>query len=89
MKITSEHYEAVKAAIAPVLTRHPNAEYEYQEARLTPRRLRWDLLRHSRLKIGDGVGMDGLPLYQYMNDNHIDTALRSICRDFNLQWAAS
>ena len=41
-------------------------------------RYRWDLLYMSRLRLGDGVGMKGdLNLYSYLNDKHIDAALRS------------
>ena len=51
----------------------------YKEQGLSGERLRWDLLWGSKIKIGDGVGIKGdLNLYEYMNDNHIDTALRKI-----------
>jgi hypothetical protein len=43
------------------------------------KRYRWDLLYASRIKIGDGIGSRGdIDLYAYMDDSHIDTALRSI-----------
>lgn len=91
MKIKPEHYEVLREAITATAS-HPAAqgcEKRYQELGRTPMRLRWDLLYASKLKIGDGVGMDGLPLYAYMNDDHIDTALRNICKELNLNWAAS
>uniref|UniRef100_UPI002028FF10 hypothetical protein n=1 Tax=Delftia tsuruhatensis TaxID=180282 RepID=UPI002028FF10 len=40
---------------------------------------RWDLLRASRLRLGGGMLARGdLNLYAYLNDRHIDDALRSI-----------
>ena len=45
------------------------------------KRYRWDLLYRSRIKIGDGVGIQGdVNLYSYMDDNHIDSALRSFIK---------
>ena len=42
------------------------------------KRLRWDLFYASRVRIGDGVGIDGdVNLYAYMNDSHIDTVLKA------------
>ena len=42
-------------------------------------RYRWDLLYACGLKIGDGVGSNGdIQLYSYLNDEHIDSALRAI-----------
>lgn len=42
-------------------------------------RYRWDLLRASRLRLGGGMLAKGdLNLYAYLNDRHIDAALRSI-----------
>lgn len=40
-------------------------------------KFRWFLLAGSRIKIGDGVGINGdINIYSYCNDTHIDTALR-------------
>lgn len=89
MKIKPEHYTVLKDAITAVHNRFPHAEADYQLSKFTPKRLRWDMLYFSKLKVGDGRGMDGLPLYQYMNDDHIDTALKACCRELNLSWAAS
>ena len=41
------------------------------------KRFRWDIFRLSNIKIGDGKGIQGdINLYSYMNDEHIDTALK-------------
>jgi len=46
------------------------------------KRFRWDLLYASKIVIGDGVGIIGdVNLYQYMNDSHIDTALKLYVAD--------
>jgi hypothetical protein len=85
MKIKPEDLEVLRARIAPLDT--PDLRriyYSRQFARASAvqdldKRYRWDLLWMSRIKIGDGVGIKGdLDLYAYMNDDHIDTALRSI-----------
>lgn len=49
-------------------------------------RYRWDLLRASRLRLGGGMLARGdLDLYAYLNDRHIDAALRSIVPPLNVQ----
>ena len=41
-------------------------------------RFRWDLFSFSGIRLGDGKGMSGdIDLYAYMNDLHIDTALKA------------
>jgi hypothetical protein len=45
---------------------------DYQVKGLSDMRYRWDLLHFS--------GYNVRPLYQYLNDDHIDTALRMITR---------
>lgn len=78
MKIKPEHYAVLKQAVDSVLERVPNIRSEYQAKGLSDKRYRWDLLYATKIKIGDGRGMSGLPLYEYMDDTHIDTALRAI-----------
>lgn len=44
-------------------------------------RYRWDTLRATGLKIGNGVGIKGdIDLYAYLDDENIDAALRSIIK---------
>lgn len=76
MKMKKEHYKVLEAAIAPKMHEYP--KHAYIKGGHSAKRYRWDLLYISGLRIGDGVGMDGLPLYAYLNDDHIDTALRQI-----------
>ena len=84
MKMKPEHFEALRAAVAPLDTPTNRTLYinngfpRAAECKDKNMRYRWDLLYASKLKIGDGVGMSGLPLYQYLDSTHIDTALRAI-----------
>ncbi len=77
MKIKPEHYAALKTAIESVGTDN----IKQHATIVSDKRLRWDCLYASKLKIGDGAGMSGLPLYSYMDDTHIDTALRHIMKE--------
>jgi hypothetical protein len=78
MKISAEHYEIVKKAILGVIKKYPDHKQGYIDAGLSMERWRWDMFHHCGLKVGDGVGVSGLPLYSYLHDSHIDTALRKI-----------
>lgn len=74
MKITQEHYEAMREAMRPlgmVIPDHRQWLYGQPKVKDVEKRLRWDLLYASRY---DGVK----DLYTYLNDDHIDTALRKI-----------
>jgi hypothetical protein len=83
LKIKPEHFEVLSAAIGAILAAKPEAAAAYQKAGLSHERFRWDVLRASKIKIGDSVGMPGdLPLYDYMSDSHIDSALRAIVPPF-------
>jgi len=53
----------------------------YTSLGLTAKRYRWDMLEKSKIKIGDGINIDGdVNIYAYANNNHIDTALRKITK---------
>ena len=87
MKIKPEHYTELSAAVLGQYSEA--AARKYQAAGLSPMRFRWDMLWASRIRIGDGRGMDGLPIYEYANDDHIDTALRRIMQQAGDIWAAT
>ena len=70
MKMTKEDFEKVKRAVKEVIDENPNMQAEYERLDLTPMRYRWDVLWLSGFKITS--------LYHYLNDDHIDTALRRI-----------
>jgi hypothetical protein len=71
MKITNEHLNTLAALIAPLDTPEKRAAYRAQN--LTDKRYRWDLTYVATRFICDA-------LYPYLDDTHIDTALRTIVR---------
>lgn len=79
MKMQREHYDLMKAKIATLKERiNPHREYLIKEgeAKDIEKRLRWDLCFAA---VGSKWICDNL--YNYMNDDHIDTALRQIMVD--------
>jgi hypothetical protein len=75
MKMKFEHFEFIKNAVQPFDTDQKRKEYAL--ASFTHKRYRWDIVYEARLStwICDN-------LYSYLNDDHIDTALRKIVHDF-------
>lgn len=91
MKIKKEDYDILKSFIEKVFEDHDlhNLIEDYKENRLYPKRLRWDALYESKIKIGDGVGIEGdINVYAYANDDHIDTALRKVMIELGIEWAS-
>lgn len=77
MKMTSTDFKFLEERIKPLDT--PELRMQYEVLGYNSMRYRWDLLRATGIKIGDGAGMRGdINLYSYLNDDHIDTALRAI-----------
>lgn len=83
MKIKPKDLAVLTDKIKPLDTPERRAQYlagDFKNSRAVKdlnKRYRWDLLWLSGLKIGDGAGVKGdLDLYSYMEDGHIDTALR-------------
>lgn len=74
MKIRPEDLDALRRAIEKVIERFPSASRIYQEKNMSLNRYRWDLLHAS--------DMDKNRLYMYLNDAHIETALRRIIPEF-------
>lgn len=84
LKITKSDLDILVARISPLNTHERRQAYregKFARADLCKdvnKRYRWDLLAMSKIKIGDGVGIEGdVNLYAYMNDSHIDSALKS------------
>jgi len=88
MKMTKEHYNFIKGAIScldkNLIKEHKQFIIDEGKAKDINKRLRWDCFHATKIKIGDGIGQDGLPLYSYLNDDHIDTALRNIIKELNI-----
>lgn len=90
MKMKPEHYTQLRDALTTILPKLKLSEALYQNNGLTPMRFRWDALWATQLRAGDSAGMQtGWPVYDYLNDEHIDTALRQAMADFKLEWAAT
>lgn len=73
MKMIKTHYDHMKQAIDKVLNNNPNAYEGYVEKSLSNMRFRWDIMHAANL-----TSYACNHLYGYLNDGHIDTALRKI-----------
>lgn len=71
MKIQASHYEHLAAAVTPLDT--PERRAAYVAAGASSTRYRWDLTYAASL-----TPWICSTLYPYLNDDHIDTALRRI-----------
>lgn len=83
MKIKPEHYNALRAMLATVpqekIAAHREKLVNDPRVRDLDMRLRWDLVWAvvPSCWISDN-------LYPYMNDDHLDTALRAIVRELGI-----
>ena len=92
-KIHGRDYQALKQAIAKMDTDAVNQRQPgycataalYRDYGRTPQRFRWDwmraALRHTGQTLGHAHNGDAIPVYDYANDDHLDTALRAIARE--------
>ena len=72
MKMLNDHYNDLRDSMRRRLDISPYLPAAYEQAGLSAERFRWDLARAS-------IGDKGIcALYKYLNDNHIDTALRAV-----------
>lgn len=80
MKIKSEHYNRIKQAIEaiPEQTRKNHYESLKSDTRIKDidKRFRWDCFNYAGL-----TSFACNTLYNYLDDNHIDTALKSIIKE--------
>jgi hypothetical protein len=77
MKITAEHYSYLLSEIDTLLDIHKTdidtVKADYKSKGLSMERMRWDLIYYAKLTPWICAN-----LYSYLNDEHIDTALRRI-----------
>jgi hypothetical protein len=78
VKIRNDHYATLRDAIADVIAAHPDAIDTYRRAGLSDKRFRWDCLHAARIEGKPSYVFICTELYQYLDDRHIDTALRRI-----------
>lgn len=79
VKITTEHYVHMKQAMAEVAARVPIAAYRAANPTFSEKRIRWDYSYAA--KLSPWVCQN---LYSYVNDEHIDTALRHIVAELEV-----
>ena len=88
MKIQPDHLQILATAINKVKEKHPEATLQYyidnQIGKDCAMRWRWDLFYAAQKFMPDsflkgGVGGQ-LILYSYMNDTHIDSALKYLLK---------
>ena len=74
MKITKKDYNKLDKAIKQALDNLPNLYDNYQAVGLSDMRYRWDLFHY----VNPGPALPFRYLSEYLDDSHIDTALRKI-----------
>jgi len=85
MKITQIHYDTIKDQISSIWTSEKHESYRAHiiadgKAKDVEKRLRWDW--SYRAKTTKWICEN---LYGYLDDSHIDTALKSIVRELEKQ----
>jgi hypothetical protein len=73
MKINQEHYNQLKDKIFQYLDKYPQINIQQG---LESMRIRWDIYWNC------GGSFSNAQEYQYLNDNHIDTAIKSILKEY-------
>ena len=84
MKIKPEHLEHMSKRIALLMQKHPTAQYDYANGNFPRADKCKDINKRFRWDCFSGAGLSKFAceeLYSYLNDSHIDTALRSIVED--------
>jgi len=83
MKIKPEHYEHMKTEIdrvcfvyADEISLHIETVKKFKKYKDLKKRIRWDMFNTAQL-----TNFACNTLYKYLNDDHIDTALRKIMGD--------
>ena len=85
MKIQKEHYNVIKEKIALIdrdaIKSHALQVKESGKYKDFDTRMRWDIFWASKLNdwVRDNV-------YTYANDEHINTALKNIVKELNIQY---
>jgi len=80
LAIKSKHYDALKHKVYALLNKQASPKKIAQNA-LTQMRLRWDIYWADIYWASGGVFTNASE-YHYLNDNHIDSALKAILRDY-------
>ena len=84
MKIKPEHFGEMRLAMLEAMRIRPLHRDALGKGYIKPRRYRWDMLYAAKFKNPDGGSPYSgnsylcLVLYEYLKDDHIDTALKNI-----------
>lgn len=81
LKIKPEHYDTLERAIRACMDARggqDKLDEQYARLGLSKQRLRWDTLRVTLIEDTRGIAWICDTLYPYLNDDHIDSALRKI-----------
>ena len=81
MKISIEHFLTMENAIKAVISTNeawPMFKDQLDKQMVTGKRYRWDMLRAANINGKNGITWICDNLYSYLDDTHIDTALRNI-----------
>ena len=85
MKMKKEHFDRIKAAIEKLdpVTIQEHIKYLKSDSRVKSldTRLRWDLFYAIG---GSALAVKELVLYTYLDDTHIDSALKVIVKQLNI-----
>lgn len=74
--MTKEHFNHLKEICSETIKKHPNMKQEYSDKGLSSMRYIWDILDLS----DDSLNFICSHLYSYLDDTHINTALKNICK---------
>lgn len=88
LKMKREHYNLLLERFRPVTADISKALDKYRDAGASRQRFRWDVLHASGLRAGQAHNDSEWPVYDYLDDTHIDNALRHVMRELGLFWAA-
>lgn len=81
MKITDEDFNILKSAISPLDTEERRQFCREHHITFTYMRYRWDLMHMAYQRGALQRYVFDKHLHSYLNDDHIDTALRKIVQD--------
>ena len=81
MKMVDKDYLRLRGMVMPAMAQIPSLE-EYKDAGMTEQRHRWDALWQANRSCTKGLIGWFQNAYKYLNDDHIDTALRKIQREY-------
>lgn len=74
MKMTKEDFDDLKKRVLKAVEENPDAKALYKKCGHSKVRYAWDLFHVAGINIA--------PLYKYLNDDHINTALMRIVGEY-------